>query len=321
MSPLFFAAAFLIIGSMATGSEEPLRYSMFEEKPAGTVVGNVKTDAHLQRKFSDAELSTMNFTIVNKNQTHFAIDRSGTIRTAAILDRDKICPKKETCPLEMDVLVYLSRSPKHIIKVFVEILDLNDNAPIFPGTYITEIISESTAPGRLFSIQSASDPDSPRNGNPKYELDSTHRGLFSLQQDDSIEDGYFELFLVLNGTLDRETQGFYQIKVIASDSGHPPKSGSVLIHLEVEDDNDNSPVFGNSSYVVEIGENFIPSGGSLLTVRARDPDAGSNARSYIPSQIGPENGSRTISPSIRHRERCLCCGHSITRPLPRRRWR
>ena len=42
----------------------------------------------------------------------------------------------------------------------------------------------------------------------------------------------------------------YEIMVIASDGGDPPKSGSMIVNIKVVDANDNAPVFDNSTYEV-----------------------------------------------------------------------
>jgi len=42
----------------------------------------------------------------------------------------------------------------------------------------------------------------------------------------------------------------YEIMVIASDGGEPPKSGSMIVSIKVVDVNDNAPLFDNSTYEV-----------------------------------------------------------------------
>ena len=54
-----------------------------------------------------------------------------------------------------------------------------------------------------------------------------------------------------------------QMKVIAMDGGHPPKSGDMDLTILIQDTNDNAPVFDNSTYEVEVFEN-IPFGTSSL---------------------------------------------------------
>ncbi len=64
----------------------------------------------------------------------------------------------------------------------------------------------------------------------------------------------------------------------------------MLINVKVTDSNDNSPVFEQPSYVVEIPENS-PTGIVLIDLNATDPDEGINGQvtysfsCYVPDRI------------------------------------
>ena len=58
----------------------------------------------------------------------------------------------------------------------------------------------------------------------------------------------------------------YEVMVIASDDGDPPKSGSMIVSIKVVDVNDNFPVFDNSTY--EVGHHYWWLGS--VVVRALD---------------------------------------------------
>ena len=55
-----------------------------------------------------------------------------------------------------------------------------------------------------------------------------------------------EIFLKF--TPDREEQSSYKFQMSATDQGIPPLSSKTNVILEIEDMNDNSPVFSKSSY-------------------------------------------------------------------------
>ena len=61
----------------------------------------------------------------------------------------------------------------------------------------------------------------------------------------------------------------------ARDSGSPPRSSTCTIHVTVLDENDNDPVFHQSSYNSAIYED-IGVGVSVLRVEATDADIGDN---------------------------------------------
>lgn len=265
-----------VIVTLTSAEPQPLIYSILEEQEIGTVVADVMKDAHIfkQARNSRKTLSTNapSFRFV-RNQTSFEIDpQTGVIRTVAVLDRDSICPRKKDCRLDVDVAVHQKKGPStSLVKVLFDLIDINDNAPKFPKPHVSEKVSELSPRDLQFPIQPAEDPDSPVNGVARYELVSegdTFRLMVGTEEDP-------DLHLILQEQLDRETKDFYQLKVIAIDGGFPAKSGSVLIHITVDDVNDNYPVFDNTTYRIEIGENTPPQP-SLLAVRATDADVGKN---------------------------------------------
>ena len=61
--------------------------------------------------------------------------------------------------------------------------------------------------------------------------------------------------------------------MVAKDNAVDSMSSSVTVYVNVEDVNDNAPVFDPSSYNNEIWEN-VTIGSRILTVTATDPDSG-----------------------------------------------
>jgi hypothetical protein len=94
--------------------------------------------------------------------------------------------------------------------VIVNIVDENDNSPMFPQTHLVQQVSESAEVGSGFAIPAATDPDSRRNGVTRYEL-SPHDGKFRLNVRRNAPSGDFDLRLVLVDKLDRETQDRYKV--------------------------------------------------------------------------------------------------------------
>ena len=60
--------------------------------------------------------------------------------------------------------------------------------------------------------------------------------------------------IVATRPLDREEQAMYNLVVIAKDQGIPPKSSSASVIVYVDDVNDNTPAFEQSSYSVTIAD-------------------------------------------------------------------
>ncbi|XP_030251964.1 protocadherin beta-16-like [Sparus aurata] len=159
-------------------------------------------------------------------------------------------------------------------KVIIEVIDVNDNAPILNVMSFTSPVSEDSPPGTTIGIINIKDLDSGENGqvscrieqNAPFKVKSSLRNYYTL---------------VTDTVLDRESVSEYNITVVATDAGMPPLSTKKTFHLKVSDVNDNAPVFPQSVYNAFITENNSP-GVSLVTVRAKDPDENQNARiSYI----------------------------------------
>jgi len=101
-------------------------------------------------------------------------------------------------------------------QVWVEIVDVNDNAPRFPEDRIVHQLSEATAVGSTFVVPPASDPDSRRNGVARYELRPSD-GVFRLSvRHNALADTDSDLRIVLVDKLDREANDRYQVTAVIS---------------------------------------------------------------------------------------------------------
>ncbi|KAM3867187.1 protocadherin gamma-A11-like [Diretmus argenteus] len=175
-------------------------------------------------------------------------------------------------------------------KVIVEVVDVNDNAPVINVMSFTSPVSEDSPPGTTIGIINVKDLDSGDNGQVTCSIDQN--APFKIRS--NLRNYYT---LVTDSVLDRETVSDYNITVVATDAGSPPLSSKKTFHLKVSDVNDNAPVFPRGVYNAFITENNSP-GVSVLTVRAKDPDENQNARiSYIleDSAIGGSPVSQYVS--------------------------
>ncbi|XP_066263196.1 cadherin EGF LAG seven-pass G-type receptor 2-like, partial [Branchiostoma lanceolatum] len=80
------------------------------------------------------------------------------------------------------------------------------------------------------------------------------------------------------GELDRETKDFYQLEISASDGSNPPKvTSGFYLNITVEDVNDNTPTFSESSYALTVQEE-TETGTVVGNITAEDLDMSANAR-------------------------------------------
>nr|DBA30680.1 TPA: hypothetical protein GDO54_006635 [Pyxicephalus adspersus] len=246
-----------------------IHYSIVEEKRKDSVIANIAEDLGLDIN----NLSSRKLQIVSHvSEKYFYVNLgNGILYVKDRIDRETLCRKATTCFLKFDVMV---ENPLYFFNVHIEIQDINDNAPVFfPDTIKVETI-ELTLPGARFALQSAEDPDIGINSIQTYKLSDNH--YFTLS-DTNREDGSSFLELVLEKSLDRETQNIHELILIAYDGGNPVRSGTAIIKVIITDANDNAPVFAQNVYKVSINEN-APVNSTVIIVEATDKDEGTNAQ-------------------------------------------
>ena len=82
---------------------------------------------------------------------------------------------------------------------------------------------------------------------------------------------------MLRQRLDYEAVQRYTLVIGAQDQGVPPLSTNLTVNMEVQDVNDNPPVFERESYMISILES-LPANSQFFQVTATDKDTGNNAR-------------------------------------------
>ncbi|NXR06671.1 PCDGA protein, partial [Semnornis frantzii] len=246
-----------------------LRYSVPEEMPKGSFVGDVAKDLGLQM----TALSDGGVSLVSEGRTqYFSLHgKTGHLVTAEKIDREQLCESEQQCVLRCELI---AEGNMQIYRISVEITDINDNAPSFKDVELEERIIETRAPGSRFPLPEAHDPDSGPNSLKSYELSGDEHFSLAVQAGPG---GDRRPELVLAKALDREQASFHELVLRASDGGEPPRTGTTRIRVSVIDANDNSPVFSPAEYTVLVPED-LPLGSALITVTATDPDEGMNGQ-------------------------------------------
>ncbi|XP_054244974.1 protocadherin beta-15-like [Indicator indicator] len=228
-------------------------------------VGNIAQDLGLDPSQLAARKARVVF---EGNQQLFRLNPStGVLTTTESLDREELCPQSETCTLFFTLFL---DNPLQLIRGEVEVLDVNDNSPVFAKKEMVFEILETTAPSFRFPLESAQDADVGSNALRNYSLESNSHFSLAL----ATEKGAIYPELVLERQLDREENPEMNLLLTAIDGGSPPKSGTVQIRILVLDANDNTPKFSREVYEVRLTENSPP-GQLVVRVVATDPDEGS----------------------------------------------
>ncbi|XP_026049699.1 protocadherin alpha-8-like isoform X19 [Astatotilapia calliptera] len=254
----------LFLWSLASAQ---LRYSISEETNEGTVVGNIAKDLGLDK----STLKTRKYRIVSSGaEPLFHVNQNdGILYVSRKIDREEVCAKSSTCVINVKTVL---ENPLEVHYVGVDVLDINDHAPVFPEENKILEISESVLPGARFQLKPSRDLDSGQFSVQQYKLN--HNDHFRLEVRDKGDDGKIPI-LVLQKALDREAAHSHSLVLTALDGGKPPKSGDMNILVNVLDVNDNTPIFSKDLYSVKLNEN-APVGTEVIQVNATDPDHSQN---------------------------------------------
>lgn len=211
---------------------------------------------------SDTNSSQLVYFIESGNTGHsFTIDSDGFIRTQGILDREERA--------RYQLLVVVSDGMLEAnVNVSIDVLDVNDETPLFMLSSYVQSVSESVQEGVELLRVTAADRDEGSNGHVTYRFqeDST---LFTVDADSGA------ISLRAGQALDYErTNRTFPLTVVATDGTF---SSTAQVILRVQDENDNPPVFDpTTTTTISVMENQ-PSLTPLLQVSATDADSAANA--------------------------------------------
>ncbi|XP_041845392.1 protocadherin gamma-A4-like isoform X30 [Melanotaenia boesemani] len=261
-------------------SQGVYKASLAENSPLNTVV--IVVSALDADEGVNGEVTYAFGHVSETDEKVFTIDsKTGEIRVIGTTDFEK---KKS---FELRVMAKDGLGLSSYVKVFVDLIDENDNAPVVYLKSMSNPIPENVSPGTEVGIINVQDRDFEINGQVRC---SIQQGVpFKLVP--SIKNYYS---LVTTGHLDREVMSDYNITITATDEGSPPLSSSKTVQLSVADINDNPPVFEEQSYSAYVTENNKP-GSTLCSITARDPDWRQNGTVIYSLLPGEVNGSPVSS--------------------------
>ncbi|XP_068443111.1 protocadherin alpha-2-like isoform X7 [Clinocottus analis] len=157
------------------------------------------------------------------------------------------------------------------LEIYVNVLDANDNTPIFSKTLYKERVREDTAEGTVIIKLNATDLDEGMNSKILYSFirrkNTDPSNIFDLNS----ETGEISV----KGTLDYEETSAYEVRVQATDQGLSPRSAHAKLLIEILDVNDNTPETSVTSLMTPVKED-AELGTIVALVTVSDKDGGNN---------------------------------------------
>uniref|UniRef100_A0AAV2JL38 Cadherin domain-containing protein n=1 Tax=Knipowitschia caucasica TaxID=637954 RepID=A0AAV2JL38_KNICA len=191
------------------------------------------------------------------------------------------------------------------LPVFLRIVDINDNNPIFLQPTYHEPVFEDVNLGATVVRVQATDADSGLFAVLEYSL-VDGEGKFGIRPTTG------EIYIL--SPLDRETKDHYTLTAVARDNpgGSPNnrRENSVQVLITVLDVNDYQPRFSERVYNTSVFENE-PSWTSVLTIKATDLDEGDNG-ALLYTMLGANTDAFALDPNtglIRSRRMLLSSEH------------
>ncbi|TKS72829.1 Protocadherin Fat 2 FAT tumor suppressor -like protein 2 [Collichthys lucidus] len=205
----------------------------------------------------------------------FTIDEeSGVIRTTETLDRE-MKPQYWLSVYVTDLGTEPLISWTH---VFLEVLDINDNAPELSQPVYFASVQENVDKVKSVVQVSATDADTSSEGMLSFQMLESHRTYFDVDPKTVIH-AFSESVCTREEkakVVDEEACNYAQ--VIVSDNGSPSLRSTATVVIRVLDANDNRPKFTDKLFHVKLPEQRRKAGKrEVCRMVARDDDEGSNA--------------------------------------------
>ncbi|MED6273157.1 hypothetical protein CHARACLAT_003815 [Characodon lateralis] len=208
----------------------------------------------------------------------FSIDEeTGVIRTVESLDREMV-QHYWLSVYATDLGTEPLMSWTH---VFLEVLDINDNAPeLSQPVYFASIQENMDKVTSVIQVL-ATDVDMSSEGKLSYQMLESHRTYFDVDPKTGV--------ISTHSALNREDKPEHSVEVIVSDNGSPSLQSTATVVIQVLDANDNRPKFTDKLFQVKLLKQHKHDGKQeVCRVVARDDDEGSNAAITYKLQDGAD---------------------------------
>ncbi|KAA0709734.1 Protocadherin alpha-8 [Triplophysa tibetana] len=159
------------------------------------------------------------------------------------------------------------------MEILVDVLDVNDNMPVFTRDVYSVTLKENVPVGTIVLQVNATDMDDGPNGEIFYtfgnDIDSKLLQLFELNSNTG------EIIVI--GPIDYEEMNNYEIDIQALDKGPVPLTSEKSITIKIIDINDNAPEIEVTSFSSAVPEDSKV-GTTVALISVSDLDSGVNGK-------------------------------------------
>ncbi|KAG0416568.1 hypothetical protein HPB47_006329 [Ixodes persulcatus] len=244
----------------------------------GTYVMTVKAtdgDRGIPRK--------IHYSLVTNPENFFAINKNtGVLTTASLLDKEKlgssngvVTVKIKASEMDGDTILDLPGSST-VAALAITVRDVNDEAPTFSSPSYSVNVNENIPVGSPLPNLDIFVQDTDAGSNSVFNIGLMDAsGMFAVEP--TIATGSTSVSIrIIKGPLDYENpnQRKFILLVVAEEAFTNPKlSSTATLTVNVQDINDNAPVFEHESYSASVVEDASP-GSVVTTIAATDRDTG-----------------------------------------------
>ncbi|XP_068133263.1 protocadherin-23-like [Hyperolius riggenbachi] len=201
--------------------------------------------------------ASYSFTSDGNPDLKFDIDKyTGIITLTGVLDYEDV--SEYHLRIQASDSLHLTEA-----ELIVEVLDVNDNPPLFIKDSYEVTVPELAGPDTFIISVSATDKDSEIYGPISYRIIFPLKGFVINPNTGAVHNDHPVEIMEKNIVI--------HIIVEAKDSGNPALSSTAIIQLQIHDINNHAPVFSKEIYQINISEN-ISVGEAILTFTATDLD-------------------------------------------------
>ncbi|XP_054454177.1 protocadherin alpha-3-like [Anoplopoma fimbria] len=179
------------------------------------------------------------------------------------------------------------------MNILVNVLDINDNAPVFSKDVDSVMLDENAPIGTTVIQVNATDLDEGANGEVVYSFtNSMNQNILNLFEINPLTGE-----ITVKGLIDYEEKDRYDIEIEASDKGLAPLTTEKSVIIKIVDVNDNAPEIEVTSFSSSIPEDSRP-GTTVALISVNDLDSGLNGKVICSVN---KNVPFILSPSLKDR--------------------